>query len=84
MAALADKIIGPLNPKCVNNISPKSSYNFFLPFVILIATFFKESPCNWVTQASFVSSGTKDGVIFTILCPLSSAKRYPAPVEPVL
>ena len=42
--ALADKIIGPLTPKCVKSISPKSSYSFFLPLYMEIAVFLSESP----------------------------------------
>ena len=44
IAALADKISGPLTPKCVKSISPKSSYSFFLPSYIVTKTFFKDKP----------------------------------------
>ena len=40
---------GPLTPKCVNSISPKSEYSFFLPFLIVTLTFFNDKPCNSFT-----------------------------------
>ena len=79
-------IVGPDTPKCVNNISPKSSYNslFFSKSVIFIAIFLKLNPCNSLQISfSYISSGTNDGFIFVIVCPNFSTNLYPSPVEPV-
>ena len=88
LAKCADplKIIGPDIPKCVNTISPKSSYiNFFRSeSIILIPTFLKLNPCNLLHSSfSYTSNGTNDGFIGVIICPKSFAILYPSPVEPV-
>ena len=77
-------IVGPDTPKCVNIISPKSSYimRFFDVSFNWIFTFFNDSPCNSFST-SYVSNGTSDGFISVIVCPSSFAILYPSPVEPV-
>ena len=55
--------MGPVTPKCVNIISPKSVYTgFFRPSSnIFSPTFFRDSPMHSAHQLSRVSSGTRDG-----------------------
>ena len=46
MCALADRMSGPLTPKCVNSISPKSEWIFLLFSYTVSATLRRLSPCS--------------------------------------
>ena len=81
---LALRSSGPLTPKCVNSISPKSRYSSFLPAYMAASTFLRDSPCNSFTVSSSpASKGTRAGDRSVILWPHSLAHPYPSPVEPV-
>ena len=72
---LAVRINGPVTPKWVNIISPKSSYNRFFPSRILMETFLSDSPCSSFTQSSFTLKGTSDGTQSVTFRPKLSANR---------
>ena len=81
-------IVGPDTPKCVNSISPKSSYIVLFLFVSInfIWTFLRLKPCICLQifkDSSSAVNGTSDGFTGTIVCPNFWAISYPSPVEPV-
>ena len=68
-------IVGPDTPKCVNSISPKSSYItlFLVVSFSTMLTFFKLNPCKSLHIFRLLSllavRGTSDGRILVIVCP---------------
>ena len=71
---LADIKVGPLTPKCVNSISPKSVYILLPSSYMLTATFLSESPCNClIFSCSSKVNGTKLGYNLVTLCPVAFA-----------
>ena len=81
MCALADRMSGPLTPKCVNSISPKSEWIFLLFSYTVSATLRRLSPCS--IAHSRASSGTSEPRSGVTVWPSASAMRKPSPVEPV-
>ncbi len=73
------KITGPDIPCSINNNSPNSLYKYLLSNITDASIFFKLKPAIFIS----VSIGTSDGLIFSILWPISFAIKYPSPVEPV-
>ena len=71
------KTIGPVSPKCANNISPKLSYITFPLSIIFSDTFFNVKPCSSLQILSSLLNGTSPGlssVIFSpFLCKMSNA-----------
>ena len=81
MCALADRMSGPLTPKCVNSISPKSECIFLLFSYTVSATLRRLSPCSGAQ--SYALSGTSEPRSGVTVWPSDSAMRKPSPVEPV-
>ena len=82
--AEALRTIGPLIPRCVKSISPKSS-NTFLPFSsrIEMATFLRVSPASFDTKCSFICKDVRDGTQGFTFISSFLANLNPSPVEPV-
>ena len=77
--------MGPVMPKCVNIISPKSSYTV-LPVslrTIFIATFLSDSPCILGQSLPSQTIGTSEGLSCVTVCPARRANLYPSPSDPV-
>ena len=81
---LAEITRGPVIPKWVNIISPKSSNRSFpFPLFNRREMFRKDNPDKPETKVSLVSRGTKLPTRGVTVCPNCFANRYPSPVEPV-
>ena len=66
---LALNITGPLTPKCVKSISPKSVNTFLSPSKNVTSIFLRLSPIRSSSHSSLTLRGTSAGSIGVMLCP---------------